>query len=89
MNDELTFTPADLRRGTALLVHSATGDQVGMREIWREAAEADSWPGLAAAVIAAVFEAAPDLRSERGIAWLRDLATAHAAVEAEGESDDG
>jgi hypothetical protein len=86
MSDELTFTPADLRRGTALLAHYATGDRAGIREIWREAAEADSWPGLAAAVIAAVFEAAPDLRSEQGVAWLRDLATAHAALEADDDS---
>jgi hypothetical protein len=84
---ELTFTPGDFRRATALLAHHAAGDRDGMAEVWREAAEVDSWPGLAAAVVAAVFEINPALRTPEGIAALRELARSYAALEAEGESD--
>jgi hypothetical protein len=86
---ELTFSPGDMRRATALLAHHATGDRAGMAESWREAAEVDSWPGLAAAVVAAMFEINPGLRTPEGIAALRELARAYAALDTAevGDSD--
>ncbi len=78
----LTFTPADMRRATALMAHHAAGDPHGAAEIWREAAEVADWPGLAAAVIAVTFEVVPALRTEQGVTALRELARAYAAAEA-------
>lgn len=82
-----TFGPGDLRRATALLIHAVVLDYQGMAEVWAEAADADSWPGLAAGLCAAIFEIVPGLRSERGVAALRELARAYAAQEAAEDTD--
>jgi hypothetical protein len=88
-DNELTFSPGDHRRATSLMLHHAAADREGMAEVWREAAEVGSWPGLAAAVIGAVFEINPVLRSPEGIAALRELARSYAALEAAEDGDSG
>ena len=65
------FSSTDLRRAGALLLHTAVADVDGVRAIWDEAAEDDSWPDLAGALIAVVFDLAPGLRSPEGVAALR------------------
>ena len=87
LND--TFSPGDLRRATAFLAHAASTDFEGMAAIWAEAAEVDSWPGFSAGLCAAFFEVNPTLRTERGVAALRELARAYAALEAAEGDDDG
>lgn len=82
MTNDLEFAPGDFRRATALLAHYATADTAGVAEVWREAAEVGSWPGLTAAVVAAFFEIVPGLRTEEGVAALRQFAAAFAASEA-------
>lgn len=75
------FSSTDLRRAGALLLHTAVADVDGVRAIWDEAAEDDSWPDLTAAVMAVVFDLAPDLRSPEGVAVLRAFTAASVRAE--------
>ncbi len=77
--NELTAT--DKRRAAALLTHCAAADVEGIRAIWDEAGESDSWPDLTAAVVALVFELFPELMSAGGVEMLRLLTRDCAARE--------
>lgn len=78
------FNPGECRRAAALLAHAAVADIDGMASIWADATEHDSCHDLLAAVVALVFEIVPGLRSEQGVAALRQFAATFAESEAAG-----
>lgn len=58
----LDFGAGDLRRANELLAAYADRDPAAMAAVWREATAALATVDLAAALLAAVFDAAPQLR---------------------------
>jgi hypothetical protein len=83
-----TFTPTDMRRAAALLTHYGVGDMEGVAEIWREAAESDTWPDLAGAIAALFFDLSPELRTSEGHRRLQELVRAYRAAEV-ADQDEG
>lgn len=79
------FTATDARRAVALIAHAAAGDPAGMRLILTEAQEADELADLAAALAATCLDFNPGLRTDEGLALLRDIAAALAAAEEVGK----
>lgn len=86
MSTETEYSAGDMRRAAALLAHAAAADTEGMRVIWQEVADSEhGWAGLTGAVIALLFELAPDLKSAGGVAVLQLLAQDWAAWECRDE----
>ncbi|MDH6245741.1 hypothetical protein [Mycobacterium sp. OTB74] len=86
MSDNTTFTATDMRRAAALLTHYAAGDLAGVYEITRETIEADALADLAGALAAVFFQLSPELRTQDGVALLRELTRAFRAAEAATET---
>lgn len=70
-HEEQTAVAGDCRRAAALVAHNSQGNIDGFNAVLREAAEADRVTPLFSALLDLFEFLLPELRSEAGIATLR------------------